>query len=351
MNPRNQTDLPVPIGTDLAFGRVSMERVQAAAARLRGVAERTPLVRSELIDSMAGARVVMKCESMQPIGAFKIRGAYNASSLLDSDARARGVLTYSSGNHAQAVAMAGRLLGVRTVILMPERAPKVKLAATRARIDESNGSRIEFYGKNTASREEMARGLEEREGLTLIPPYDHPDVICGQGTAALELFQQHGELEYLFVPVGGGGLISGCATVARAVAPNCKVIGVEPALGDDASRSFRSGKIERAGADVGETICDGAATPYLGAWTFPVIRERVDDIFTATDREVSRAMRVMMEKARLVIEPTGALGLAGVMKMRDEVKGKRVGVIVSGGNVDLDEIPRLLAIGDGGDES
>jgi len=258
------------------------------------------------------------------------------------------VLAYSSGNHAQAVAMAGRMLGVRTVILMPSDAPRVKLAATRARLDEGMGSRVEVYDPKTHRREVLAKEIATREGLTVVPPYDHPDIICGQGTAAQALFEKTGGLDYLFVPTGGGGLLAGCATAAKAIVPGCRVIGVEPALADDAARSFVSGKIEVAGPDAGETICDGARTPYLGAWTFPVIRERVDDIITAADTEVSRAMRLMMEKARVVVEPTGALGLAGAMKMPEALKGKRVGVIVSGGNVDLDRIPELLAIGDKG---
>ncbi|MCA9280625.1 MAG: pyridoxal-phosphate dependent enzyme [Phycisphaerales bacterium] len=338
---------PEPMDRGEALARVSIDGVRAASGRLAGVIEKTPVIRCGAIDAMAGAEVCLKCESMQPIGAFKIRGAYNAMSLLSDEARAKGVLAYSSGNHAQAVAMAGGLLGVRTVILMPSDAPRVKLAATRARIDAASGSRVEVYDPKLHRREALAEEIAEREGLTVVPPYDHPDIICGQGTAALALCERT-VLDYLFVPTGGGGLLAGCATVAKAtsVLRECKVIGVEPALADDAARSFRSGSIEVAGPDAGKTICDGARTPYLGAWTFPVIRERVDGIITATDAEVSRAMRVMMEKARLVVEPTGALGLAGAMKMRDEIAGKTVGVIVSGGNVDLDEIPRLLAIGD-----
>lgn len=337
---------PEPMARDAALGRVSIDAVRDAAARLRGVIDETPAIRVAAIDAALGARVHLKCESMQPIGAFKIRGAYNAISQLGDEAKAKGVLAYSSGNHAQAIAMAGRLLGVRTVILMPDDAPRVKLAATRARIDATAGSGVEIYNPKTQRRETLSAEIAQREGLTIVPPYDHPHVICGQGTAALELFEKSNGLDYLFVPTGGGGLLSGCATVAKAAAPRCKVIGVEPALADDAARSFRSGKIEVAGPDAGKTICDGARTPYLGAWTFPIIRERVDDIITATDAEVSRAMRVIIEKARLVVEPTGALGLAGAMKMREEIAGKTVGVIVSGGNVDLDELPRLLAIGD-----
>ncbi len=343
---------PEPMDRGKALARVSIDGVRAASGRLAGVIEKTPVIRCAAIDSTLGAGVVLKCESMQPIGAFKIRGAYNAMSLLSDDAKARGVLAFSSGNHAQAVAMAGRLLGVRTVILMPSDAPKVKLAATRARIDAARGSRVEVYDPKLHRRETLAEEIAEREGLTVVPPYDQPDIICGQGTAALELFEQSSPLllDYLFVPTGGGGLLSGSATAAKALAPDCKVIGVEPALADDAARSFASGRIEVAGPDAGKTICDGARTPFVGAWTFPVIRERVDRIITATDAEVSQAMRVMMERARLVVEPTGALGLAGAMKMRGEISGKRVGVIVSGGNVDLDAIPRLLAIGDSGGE-
>ncbi len=337
---------PEPVDRDTALGRVSIDAVRDAAARLRGVVEETPAIRVAAVDAALGARIQLKCESMQPIGAFKIRGAYNAMSLLSDEAKSKGVLAYSSGNHAQAVAMAGRLLGVRTVILMPTDAPRVKLAATRARLDTTNGSRLEVYDPKTQRRETLAAEIAQREGLTIVPPYDHPDIIAGQGTAAIELFENSNGLDYLFIPTGGGGLLSGCATVAKAAAPRCKVIGVEPALADDAARSFRSGKIEVAGPDAGKTFCDGARTPYLGAWTFPIIRERVDDIITATDGEVSRAMRVIMEKSRLVVEPTGALGLAGAMKMRHEIAGKTVGVIVSGGNVDPEELPRLLAIGD-----
>lgn len=346
MNTQTTVRAPTPIEPGIALERISIERVREAAARLAGVAERTPAIRSRTLeDALGAASVVLKCETMQAIGAFKIRGAYNAISRLSDEAKRSGVLTYSSGNHAQAVALAGRLLGVRTVILMPENAPRVKLDATRARLDPANGSRIEIYGKGTPGREDMAREIGAREALTLIPPYDNPDVVCGQGTAALELFEDHPDLDALFVPVGGGGLISGSATVARALAPGCKIVGIEPELGGDAAASFRSGRIEIAGPRVGETICDGAATPYLGAWTFPVIRARVDDVITATDAEASRAMRLMMDKAKLVVEPTGALGLAGAIKMRDQIAGKKVGVIVSGGNVDIDRLPELLAIG------
>jgi threonine dehydratase len=324
--------------------------VQAAADRIRGIAHRTPLSTSRAIDAMAGARVVLKCENLQRVGAFKFRGAYNALSRLDGEKRACGVVAYSSGNHAQAVALAGRLLGVPTVIVMPTDAPPVKIAATRGYLDPAHArSRVVLYDRETTSREELGARLAADEGLTVIPPYDHPDVIAGQGTAAMELFEDARamgvELSQLFVCVGGGGLLSGCAIAARAMAPGCRVIGVEPALADDAARSFRTRTLHTVHNPA--TIADGARTPSLGRWTFPLVLAHVDDIITVTDDELIAAMRVAWERCKLVVEPTGALGLAGVLRMARErpgaFGGAAVGVVISGGNADLAALAGLFS--------
>lgn len=322
---------------------VGIEDVRRAAARLEGVANRTPVMTSRSIDAMLGARVFFKCENFQRVGAFKFRGAYNALSNLSEDARERGVLAWSSGNHAQAVALAGRLLGVATVIVMPRDAPAVKMAATRGYLDPGRGSEVVPYDRAVQSREVVGSVLAKERGLHIVPPYDDPDVIAGQGTAGLELFEEVGELDVLFVCVGGGGLISGSAIAARAMSPGCRVVGVEPEAGDDATRSFASGRIESVHNP--ETIADGARTPSLGRWTFPLVMKNVDSMMTVSDVELVRAMRLVWERMKIVIEPTGALGLAGALRRSGELEGKRVGVVVSGGNVDLDALPRLWGLG------
>jgi threo-3-hydroxy-L-aspartate ammonia-lyase len=305
-----------------------LERLLDARERLAPVVHRTPVATSRTLDERTGARVFLKCENLQRIGAFKLRGAYYAISRLAAEARRRGVVTYSSGNHAQAVALTGKLLGVPATIVMPSSAPRQKIDATRG-----YGAEVVFHDVHGLTREALAARLAGERGLTLVPPFDHPDIIAGQGTAAAELFDQAGELDLLLVPVGGGGLISGSAIAASRFCPSCRVVGVEPENGDDGGRSFRSGRLERVeGID---TIADGARTPSLGLITFDVIRRLVADMTSVPDRELVRAMRFVFERMKLVIEPTGALGLAALLAGKVQVEGARVGVIVSGGNVDL----------------
>jgi len=315
---------------------VSFEDVQAAAARLQGIAHRTPVATSRTLDERLGASVFLKCENLQRMGAFKFRGAYNAVARLGPGDRARGVLTYSSGNHAQATALACRLLGARATIVMPENAPRAKRCAT-----EGYGARIVAYDPAREKREEVAERLRQDGDPVLIPPYDHADVIAGQGTAARELFEEVGALDVLLVPCGGGGLLSGSALAARALAPSCRVVGVEPELADDATRSFRTGTLQTVSNP--PTIADGARTPSLGTLTFPLVRANVDDMATVSDDDLVRAMRFAFERLKLVVEPTGVLGLAAALSGRVSARGKRVGVILSGGNVDLAYALELFA--------
>lgn len=307
---------------------VTFEDVSSAAQRIAGVAHRTPVATSRLLDEVCGNQMFLKCENLQRVGAFKFRGAYNAISRLIEAGSVREVMTYSSGNHAQAVALVCQILRVPATIVMPDTAPETKLAAVRG-----YGAEIVLHDPKTTSREEIARTLAAERGSTIIPPFDHPDIIAGQGTAALELFETVGALDYLFAPCGGGGLISGSALAARRLAPACKVVGVEPAAGDDATRSFRTGTLQTVHNP--DTIADGARTSSLGKLTFPLIRQNVDDMTTVTDEDLVRAMHFVWSRLKLVVEPTGVLGLAAVFNRRYPVSGKRVGVILSGGNVDL----------------
>jgi len=309
--------------------------VASAAARLDGVAHRTPVMTSRTVNARTGTQAFFKCESFQRAGAFKFRGAYNALARLGEAERLRGVLAFSSGNHAQAVALAGRLLGVRTVVVMPDDAPAVKLAATR-----EYGAEVVTYDKKVTDRATLGERIAAERGLAVIPPFDHVDVVAGQGTAAKELFEEAGPLDALFVPCGGGGLISGCAVAAAHLAPRCRVIGVEPAAGDDATRSFRSGVLQSCHNP--DTIADGARTHSLGKITFPLVRRYVHDMATVTDPELLRAMLYLWERMKIVVEPTGALGAAGLFEAKADVRGGRVGVIISGGNVDLASMCRLL---------
>ncbi len=307
---------------------VTFDDVRAAAARLEGVAHRTPLATSRTLDERLGARVFLKCENLQRAGAFKFRGAYNAIARLSAAERQRGILTYSSGNHAQAVALASRILGAQATIVMPQDAPAAKRRAT-----EAYGARIVPYDPQAAKREEIAEALRREGDPVLIPPYDHEDVIAGQGTAAKELFEEVGELDLLLVCCGGGGLLSGSALSARALSPRCRVIGVEPELADDATRSFRTGTLHTVSNP--RTIADGARTPSLGRLTFPLVRQHVDDMVTVSDDDLVHAMRFAWERMKLVVEPTGVLGLAAAFRGKIDVAGRRVGVVLSGGNVDL----------------
>lgn len=313
----------------------SFADVVAAAERIVGFAQRTPVLRSRLVDEQCGAELLFKCENFQRMGAFKFRGAFNAVSRLDAKQRKAGVVTYSSGNHAQAVALSAQLLGVPATIVMPSDAPAAKVAATKA-----YGGRIIEYDRYTEDRAAIGQALADAEGLALIPPYDHPDVIAGQGTAAKELFEEVGELDAVITPLGGGGLLSGTALAARALAPGCRVYGVEPEAGDDGQRSFRAGEIVRI--ETPRTIADGAQTEFLGERTFEIIKRDVDDVLTASDDELVEAMRLFATYLKIVVEPTGALALAAAR--RDErFRGKRIGVLVSGGNIDLDRYAALLA--------
>ncbi len=315
----------------------TFDDVESAARQITGVAHRTPVATSRTINARTGADVHFKCENLQRGGAFKFRGAYNALSRFDAAARARGVVTFSSGNHAQAIALAGQVLDIPRVIVMPSDAPAVKRRAT-----EGYGGEVVLYDRDREDREAIGRRLAGERGLTLIPPYDHPHIIAGQGTAARELFEETGALDYLFVPCGGGGLLSGSAIAARAMAPDCKVIGVEPAAGDDAARSFRTKTLQTVHNP--KTVADGARTPSLGALTFPLVLDHVSDVVTVDDDVLLRVMFYLWERLKLVVEPTGALGAAAALEGTTPIRGARVGVILSGGNVDLTQIASWLAL-------
>ncbi|WP_119067370.1 threo-3-hydroxy-L-aspartate ammonia-lyase [Aggregatilinea lenta] len=314
------------------------DQVQAAAARLDGIAHRTPVLTSRTLDEWVGAEVLLKCENLQRVGAFKFRGAYNAISQLSDAERARGVITYSSGNHAQAVALACRLLGAQAVIVMPDNAPATKRAAT-----EGYGAQVVAYDPTTQDRRELAERLAAEHGYTIVPPYDHRDVIAGQGTAALELCQDAGPLDLLLTPCGGGGLLSGSAIAAKGVCPDCRVIGIEPELADDATQSFRTGELHTVHNP--PTIADGTRTPSLGTLTFPLVREYVDDMQTVSEAAIIDAVRFLFYRMKLVVEPSGALGLAALLSGAVAASG-RVGVILSGGNVDGDTMRMILEDGD-----
>ena len=309
--------------------------VVAAAGRLQGHAHRTPVLRSSTMDKHLGAQVFFKCENFQRMGAFKFRGAFNALSRFDAAQRQAGVIAFSSGNHAQAIALSAQLLGIPAVILMPADAPQAKVDATRA-----YGGEVILFDRFKQDREVLTKEVAAQRGMTLIPPFDHADVIAGQGTAAKELFDEVGELDYLLVCMGGGGLLSGCALAARALSQHCKVIGVEPEAGNDGQQSFRSGTIVRIATP--KTIADGAQTQAVGDITFAIIRRDVDDVLTATDAQLVEAMRFYAERMKMVVEPTGCLSLAALCHAGVPVQGKRVGVIVSGGNVDLQRFGQLL---------
>ena len=312
--------------------------VVAAAARIAGHAHRTPVLTSRTADAELGAQLFFKCENFQRMGAFKFRGAFNALARFDAAQRRAGVVAFSSGNHAQAISLAASLLGMPAVIVMPHDAPAAKVAATKG-----YGGSVVVYDRFREDREAIGRRLAEERGMTLVPPYDHPDVIAGQGTAAKELIEDVGPLDALFVCLGGGGLLSGSALAARALAPACRVYGVEPEAGNDGQQSFRSGTIVSIATP--RTIADGAQTLHLGDHTFAIIRRDVTDIFTASDDELVVAMRFFAERMKMIVEPTGALGFAAARRMHAELAGKRVGVIVSGGNVDLQRFAELVGIG------
>ncbi|MDT6961174.1 threo-3-hydroxy-L-aspartate ammonia-lyase [Cupriavidus sp. SZY C1] len=312
------TTLPLPTYAD----------VEAAAERIAGYANRTPVHTSRTLNDRLGAEVFFKCENFQRMGAFKFRGAFNALSKFTPAQRQGGVVAFSSGNHAQGIALSARLLGMPATIVMPADAPALKIAATKG-----YGANVVIYDRYTEDREAIGRDLAEKHGMTLIPPYDHPDVMAGQGTAARELFEEVGTLDALFAPLGGGGLLSGTALATRALAPQCELYGVEPEAGNDGQQSFRSGSIVHI--DTPKTIADGAQTQHLGQHTFPIIQRDVNDILTATDAQLVDAMRFFAERMKMIVEPTGALGLAAALQQADALKGKRVGIVISGGNVDI----------------
>jgi len=316
---------------------VTYADVEDAARRLEGVAHRTPVATSRQFDALTGCEAYFKCENLQRMGAFKFRGAYNALAQLDEGARKRGVVAFSSGNHAQAVALAGRLLGIPAAIVMPADAPAVKVAATRA-----YGAEVVFYDRAKGEdREAVAARVSGEKGAAVIPPFDHRDVIAGQGTAVKELLEDVGPLDYLFVCCGGAGLLSGSAIAASHLSPGTRVVGVEPAAGDDAARSLRTRTLQRV--EDPQTIADGARTPSLGALTFPLVLRYVHDIVTVTDPQLVEAMRFLWERMKLVVEPTGALATAGVLAGPIDVRDRRVGIILSGGNVDLKAAAKLFA--------
>ena len=310
--------------------------VAAAAQRIAGVAHRTPVLRSSTIDAQLGAQLFFKCENFQRMGAFKFRGGYSALSRFTPEQRKRGAIAFSSGNHAQAVALSAQLLGMPAVIVMPNDAPAAKLAATRG-----YGAEVIVYDRFQEDREALTKRIAEERGMTLIPPFDHADVIAGQGTAAKELFEEVGALDHFFVCLGGGGLLSGSALSARALSPQCKVYGVEPEAGNDGQQSFQRG--ERVKIEVLRTIADGAQTQQLGELTFGVIRRDVTDVLTASDAQLVAAMQFYATRMKMVVEPTGCLSLAGAQHGGLDLKGARVGILISGGNVDLERFAELVA--------
>jgi threonine dehydratase len=311
------------------------EDVAAAARRVEGHAHRTPVMRSSTADQLTGARFFFKCENFQRMGAFKFRGAFNALARFTPEKKRAGVIAFSSGNHAQAIALAARLLGIPAAIVMPLDAPAAKMAATRG-----YGAEVITYDRYTQDREALTQGIAAQRGLTLIPPFDHADVLCGQGTAAKELIDEVGKLDLLFTPLGGGGLLAGSTLAAKALSPDCHVYGVEPEAGNDGQQSFRQGEIVQI--PVPKTLADGAQTQHVGRITFGVIKRDVTDVLTASDDQLVQCMRFFAERMKMVVEPTGCLGFAGARWGGVDIAGKRVGVIISGGNVDLARFAQLV---------
>jgi len=315
----------------------TFEDVVLAAQRISGFAHRTPVMHSRYLNQTLGAEVFFKCENLQRMGAFKFRGAFNALSKLTDAQRRAGVIAYSSGNHAQAVALSAQILQTSATILMPHDASAAKLDATRG-----YGAAVIGYDRYQEDAMTMAEAITKQDNKTFIPPFDHPDVLSGQGTSALELFEDVGDLDALFVCLGGGGLLSGCALAARALSPQCRVYGVEPLAGNDVAQSFAKG--ERVRIATPQTIADGAQTPMVGEITFAIIQKNVDAIFTVTDEQLIDSMRFYAERMKLVVEPTGCLSLAAALQMSPQLRGKKVGVIISGGNVDAQRYAQLLSM-------
>jgi threonine dehydratase len=321
--------------------------IAAAAQRLAGIAHRTPVLRSRIADERTGAQLFFKCENFQRMGAFKFRGAYNALAQFTAQQRAGGVIAFSSGNHAQAIALSARLLGMPSVIVMPQDAPAAKLAATRSYQSGQGGSEVVLFDRYSEDREAIGKRLALERGMTLIPPYDHAHVMAGQGTAAAELIEEVGPLDTLLVCLGGGGLLSGCAVAAHSASPGVRVLGVEPEAGNDVQQSLAQGRIVHI--DTPHTIADGAQTQHCGSLTFAVIQRLVAGVVTVSDTQLVRTMRFFAERMKLVVEPTGCLAAAAALEGVVPVQGQRVGVILSGGNVDLARYATLLAGADGAD--
>lgn len=320
------TDMTLPDYNDIV----------AAAERIADYANKTPVMTSRTVNEEFGAEVFFKCENFQRMGAFKFRGAMNALRQFTPQQRAAGVVTFSSGNHAQAIALSAKLLEIPATIIMPHDAPAAKVAATKG-----YGGNVVIYDRYTEDREKIGQNLAEKQGLTLIPPYDHPHVIAGQGTATKELIEEVGPLDALFVCLGGGGLLSGSALAARHLSPDCMIYGVEPEAGNDGQQSFRSGSIVHI--DTPKTIADGAQTQHLGQYTFAIIQQNVNDILTVSDTELVTAMKFIAERMKIVVEPTGCLGFAAARARKSELQGKRIGIIISGGNVDISRYGAFLA--------
>ena len=315
---------------------IKIADIQAAAKCLDGIARRTPVLTSTTVNQITNCQVFFKCENFQRTGSFKFRGAYNALSQLSESKKQKGVLAFSSGNHAQGIALAGKLLNIPTTIVMPENSPAVKQTATRG-----YGAEVILYNPKQISREELAQNLAREKNLEIIPPFDHPHIIAGQGTTALELIQEVRELDLLLVCCGGGGLISGCAIGTKALLPNCRIIGVEPARADDATRSFKSKILQFVNNP--DTIADGARTSSLGKITFPLVLEYVDDMITVSEEAIIRTMYFIWERLKIVVEPTGVLATAALLEGVVKSPGSRIGVIISGGNVDLGEVGKLFS--------
>ncbi|MPW23461.1 threo-3-hydroxy-L-aspartate ammonia-lyase [Paraburkholderia sp. CNPSo 3157] len=318
-----------------ALSAPTYEDVVDAAQRIEGIAHRTPVLTSTTANERTGASLFFKCENFQRMGAFKFRGAYNAISHFDAEQRTAGVLTYSSGNHAQAIALSARLAGIHATIVMPHDAPAAKVAATKG-----YGGEVITYDRYTENREDIGRRLAQERGMTLIPPYDHPHVIAGQGTAVKELIDEMGPLDFLFVCLGGGGLLAGSALSAAALSPQCRVIGVEPEAGNDGQQSLAKGEIVHI--DVPHTIADGAASTHLGNYNFPIIKRNVAQIVTVSDAQLIDTMKFFAQRMKIVVEPTGCLAAAALLEKVVPVEGKRVGVLISGGNVDLQRLGEFL---------
>lgn len=337
MNFYPQISVPQPSEADFTTLPVAYADIETAAARLAGIARKTPVFTSKTVNWRTKAQVFFKCENFQRTGSFKFRGAYNALSQLEEDQKQRGVLTFSSGNHAQAIALAGQLLGIPTTIVMPDDAPMVKQAATRG-----YGAEVILYNRDRTNREELSESLARERGAILIPPYDRSDIIAGQGTAAKELIEEVGSLDLLLVCCGGGGLLSGCAIAAKALLPECRAIGVEPEQADDATRSFHSKTLQTVCNP--NTIADGARTPCLGKITFPLVLHYVDDMVTVSEEAIRRTMFFLWERLKIVVEPTGVLAAAALLEGVVTAPNAKIGVIISGGNVDLQKASQLFSL-------